>query len=36
MRMGLAAHLATALRATHLPIADVSAHTLTGVARAAA
>ncbi|CAM3651482.1 magnesium chelatase subunit D family protein [Nocardioides zeicaulis] len=36
MRMGLAAHLATAMRATHLPIADVSAQALTGVARAAA
>lgn len=36
MRMGLAAQLALAMQATHLPLADVSAQVLTGVARAAA
>lgn len=35
MRMGLAAHLAGALQARHLPIAEVSAEALAGVARAA-
>jgi magnesium chelatase subunit D len=34
MRMGLAGQLAQAMRATHLPIADVSAQALTGLARA--
>lgn len=36
MRMGLAGQLATHLQAIHLPLADVSAQVLTGVARAAA
>lgn len=36
MRMGLAGQLATHLQATHLPLADVSAQALAGVARAAA
>jgi magnesium chelatase subunit D len=35
MRMGLAGALAQALRATHLPIAEVSAQALAGLARAA-
>jgi magnesium chelatase subunit D len=35
MRMGLAGSLARAMQATHLPIAEVSASALAGVARAA-
>ncbi|RYC04929.1 VWA domain-containing protein [Nocardioides ganghwensis] len=35
MRMGLAGALAQAMRATHLPIAEVSAQALAGLARAA-
>ena len=35
MRMGLASTLAAAMQATHLPIAEVSAQALTGVARVA-
>ena len=35
MRMGLAMHLAQHMQATHLPLADVSAQALTGVARVA-
>ena len=34
-RMGLAQQLATHMRATHLPLAEVSAQALTGLARAA-
>jgi magnesium chelatase subunit D len=34
-RMGLAQQLATHMQATHLPLAEVSAQALTGVARAA-
>ncbi len=35
MRLGLAAHLATAMGAAHLPIAEISAQALTGIARVA-
>lgn len=35
MRMGLAGQLAAAIKATHLPLADISAQALTGVARVA-
>ncbi|MCW2738500.1 magnesium chelatase subunit D family protein [Nocardioides sp.] len=35
MRLGLAGQLATAMQASHLPLADVSARALTGVARVA-
>jgi magnesium chelatase subunit D len=35
MRLGLAARLAAAMQATHLPIAEVSAQALAGVARVA-
>jgi magnesium chelatase subunit D len=35
MRMGLAGQLAAAMQATHLPLADISAQALTGVARVA-
>ncbi|NPD04105.1 magnesium chelatase subunit D family protein [Nocardioides sp. zg-1308] len=35
MRLGLAGQLATHMRATHLPIAEVSAQALAGVARVA-
>ncbi|WP_246849956.1 VWA domain-containing protein [Nocardioides xinjiangensis] len=35
MRLGLAGHLAATMRATHLPLADVSADALTSVARVA-
>jgi magnesium chelatase subunit D len=35
MRMGLAGQLAIAMQATHLPLSDVSAQALTGVARVA-
>jgi magnesium chelatase subunit D len=34
-RMGLAQQLATHMQATHLPLAEVSAHALTGLARVA-
>ncbi|HEY1135546.1 MAG TPA: VWA domain-containing protein, partial [Nocardioides sp.] len=34
-RLGLAARIAVELRATHLPVAEVSAEALAGVARAA-